>query len=346
MTLHSILRGHPRVVDALLSGELQGTGHHAYLFTGPVGVGKRTTAFALFAFVNCRSEERLTARRACGVCRSCVRIERLLADDTVDAPPDLLWLRPEGRQIKIAQVRKLLTVVPYPPIESRVRVVVVDPADRLGDEAANALLKTLEEPPRSTRFVLITSRPANVLTTIRSRCQRMRFGHLPDDAVREVLLAQNVPADVASQVAPLAEGSVSSALALIDDPVVAARGELIDRLLSIVSRDTVATFAFAQTLAELGGNLPTALTFLSQVHRQALLARVGVAGSYEAPARRLASGLSPESLMRRIDVIEETRTALTEFNVNPRVAVERLALVLTAGPGEEQAVIVARPRAR
>src|SRR5262249_51292640 len=107
----------------------------------------------------------------CGECEPCNKIERGLH-------PDYLVVLPDGAFIKIAQVRQVTARAAYRPHEGRVRVVVLDPADAMNLEAANALLKTLEEPPADTHFVLCSAAPERLPVTVRSRCQRGRFARL------------------------------------------------------------------------------------------------------------------------------------------------------------------------
>ncbi|MEC9072562.1 MAG: DNA polymerase III subunit delta', partial [Myxococcota bacterium] len=189
MTVLSEILGHNRVLNTLVAANANGTVHHALLFAGPDGVGKATVARALSALMNCTGQAPVDPEGrpvdACGTCRSCRRILAEPTDGEVgeSSHPDLLALRPDGKTIKIGQVREILKVLPYPPLEARVRVVVIDPAEAMTVPAANALLKTLEEPPSSTQFILVSSQPDALLTTIRSRCQRIGFGRLRDEEV-------------------------------------------------------------------------------------------------------------------------------------------------------------------
>lgn len=185
MRLSEII-GHDGPRTMLLQAVARDAVHHAYLFEGPDGVGKRQVAYGFAALMGCTA--RAPGEDACGACRHCRRILAMAADPAASPHPDVLSVAPDGKQIKVAQIRELLKIVPFPPIEAAYRVVIIEPADLLGDEAANALLKTLEEPPSRTRFILITNRPPALLTTIRSRCQRVRFGRLRDEELRQVLV--------------------------------------------------------------------------------------------------------------------------------------------------------------
>ena len=145
---------------------------------------------------------------ACGECPACRRIAR-------GVHADILVIEPgDSGNIKVDQVREAIERSAYRPFEGRRRVVVIDEADALMPEAQNALLKTLEEPPPASVFVLITNRPDVLLPTVRSRCQRLRFGRLTPGEVADVLIRDHEvePAD-AHAAAAAADGSVGRALA-------------------------------------------------------------------------------------------------------------------------------------
>ncbi len=335
--------GHARVVDALVQAHASGTVHHAYLFAGPDGVGKRGVARAFAALVNCTGEAPTDAqgRRvdACGACRHCDRILRV-----PESHPDVLTLTLQGsRQIKIEQVREIIRLVPFPPLEAAYRVVVVDPADAMNEAAANALLKTLEEPSSRTRFVLVTSRPDALLTTIRSRCQRMLFGRLPVDGIARALAERHgVAADEAAALAALGDGSLGAALALRDDPVMAGRDALVRRFAAIPPGDVLDAFALASELADQKGSYGTILDILRRLYRDVLLlrtggaARVGLALPHlQDVTEALAHRQGTSAVLHRLELIAQTERGLLVRNLNPRLAFERLLVALTAPPGEE-----------
>src|SRR5262249_24546682 len=143
----------------------QGTLPPSLIFAGPQGVGKRLTAVALAQALNCE-------QGGCGACPVCARIARGVHADVLVVEPG------DSGTIKVDQVREAIDRTAYRPFEGRRRVVIVDEADALVPEAQNALLRTLEEPPPASVFVLIPARPEMLLPTVRSRCQRLRFGPL------------------------------------------------------------------------------------------------------------------------------------------------------------------------
>ena len=180
----------------------------ALLFSGPEGVGKRRVAIALAQALNCPAASAHGALEidACGVCPTCQRIAR-------GVHPDVHIVEPgEIGNIKVDQVRDVVDRAGYRPFEGRRRVVIIDQADALIAQAQNALLKTLEEPPAGSVFLLVTARPDVLLPTVRSRCPQLRFQPLADDEVAAALVAAGRSQDEARPLAAAAEGSIGRAL--------------------------------------------------------------------------------------------------------------------------------------
>ena len=149
---------------------------HALIFSGPDGVGKHTFALMLAKALNCRNAE---PGDFCDNCSSCRKIGSGTHPDVA-----IISVEEEATQIKIAQIRQLLRLLDLQPLEGRSKVYIIDPADALNDEAANALLKGLEEPPENTFFILITVNARELLLTVRSRCQVYNFTPLTLDEIR------------------------------------------------------------------------------------------------------------------------------------------------------------------
>jgi DNA polymerase III subunit delta' len=206
--------GHARPLGLLSRSIARGSLPPSLLFTGPEGVGKRLVAGALAEALNCLAPASAPASGArdlpvdaCGRCTACRRIAK-------GTHPDVLVIEPSDTgAIKIEAVRPPIAATAYRPFEGRTRVVVIDEADRLTDDAANALLKSLEEPPPASVFVLVSARPEMLLATIRSRCSRLRFGRLASGDVARVLTDRRLvdPGEVHA-VAAVADGSPGRAL--------------------------------------------------------------------------------------------------------------------------------------
>ena len=179
---------------------------NAYLLTGPEGVGKRRMAWEMAKALNCTAER----ERPCDACPVCAQILR-------GTHPDVHAMSPSGAsdQIRIDDIRHLISRIALRPFSARVQVAIIDGVQRLTEEAANSLLKALEEPPAHTRFLLLTSRLAHCLPTVVSRCQLIRCRPLSVGSIRQILLdAQACDPSTADAVAPLAGGSASSAMDL------------------------------------------------------------------------------------------------------------------------------------
>jgi DNA polymerase-3 subunit delta' len=208
--------GHRRLVDLLARSVRSGALPPSLIFAGPSGVGKRLAALSVAQALNC-NDPQLTADKtdACGVCPACRRIAR-------GVHPDVLIVEPgDSGSIKIDQVREIVDSAAFRPFEGKRRAVIIDEADALVPAAQNALLKTLEEPPPSSVFMLVTSRADTLLATVRSRCPRLQFRPLSPGDIAAVLIKLDHSETEARAVAATADGSVGRALE-------ASAGELVE----------------------------------------------------------------------------------------------------------------------
>lgn len=223
-SLLSTVVGQDVAVGTLLRALRDERVHHAYLFEGPDGVGKERTAFGLAQALVC---ERPTPTGACATCSAC---ERALLQDGQKRPshPDVCVIArglyepgligrksPETQDISVDQVRTLvLARAAFGPHEGRAKVFIVRAAEELSPSAANALLKTLEEPGRNTYFLLISSSPDALLSTVRSRTMRLRFGALPPNVIETSLISAGVAESTARTIAAASNGSFARAAEL------------------------------------------------------------------------------------------------------------------------------------
>ena len=205
--------GHVRLIDLLSRSVAGSTLPPSLLFAGPVGVGKHLTAVAVAQSLNCLK----SGTDACGTCAACTRIAR-------GVHPDVLFVTPgDNGSIKIEQVLDVVSRAHYRPFEGRRRVVIIDEADALTSSAQNALLKTLEEPPSMSVFILVTARPDMLLPTVLSRCPQLRFRLLSADEIATALMARGHKEAEARAVAATADGSLSHAMQASADEVVESR---------------------------------------------------------------------------------------------------------------------------
>lgn len=321
------------------------------LLHGPDGVGKRTAALAFAAALACT--ERGPGEAPCGRCRGCARVSaaegvtalREGASSTREAPrvyPDVgIVSVPRGRsRISILQARDLILSARERPFELPRRIYVVEPADLLTPEAANSLLKILEEPPPTTALVLVTASPWSLPITVRSRLQAIRFRALPPRVIREILVERGVdPAD-AERRAALAGGSVGRALVLDPDTIAADRDSWIDLLARIAADPADAAAAAVAAGERWGGSTGQAreaLSLLLALLRDLAALAEGAAVPDPGTPSRLASlaGAATRLLgptFERAREVDTLRRELDTIHRNPRLALEGAVLLLAGYP--------------
>lgn len=322
MAYASVL-GHDRIKDLLARAVQKGRLPPALLFSGPEGVGKRTLALAVSRALLCENADGECSDR----CASCSRALRRLH-------PDLFLVEPETAVIKIEQVRDLAREIGGLPFEGRARAFVVDQAHVLTEQAANALLKSLEEPAASSHVFLVTASPQALLPTIRSRCHTLRFGPLPRATLVAHLQEKGglAPEDARLR-ASLAGGSLGAALAFESDEFRKLRNGLLTILERAQGLSVLERMEAADILAE-HDDLALVLTALRSLLRDALALRSG------APAQSLLNADVAERLVavahgpvgERAGVVaeaaEEVRVALRS-NAHKLLSVDALLDILT-----------------
>ena len=331
--------GHRRVVSLLSRALEENRLPPALLLAGPAGVGKRRTAMALAESVNCQ-QPRATAdlpRDACGECAACRRIRRGVHPDVVVIEPG------DSGSIKIEQVRDVIDRAGYRPFEGRRRVVIIDEADALVAPAQNALLKTLEEPPPASIFVLVSSLPDALLPTVRSRCPRLRFGGLSAGDIAAVLMRDHGYSETDARAAAAdADGSVGRALSAESADLADAR-DSARRLLEQTARlsDPSRRIELARNLSPAARGTPAGerdqlaacLRALASLLRDlGILAARADAGALAnadlAPQLdALARSYDGERTMRAYVAVDQALAAL-ERNASPKIVADWLVLQL------------------
>jgi DNA polymerase III subunit delta' len=288
-------RGQPRALEAV-ARMVAGAAPHALLIVGPSSVGKTTLALDLAAGLLCTAAD--PADRPCRACRGC----RLVDDGN---HPDLHRIAPDGAggQISIGQIRTLASELALLPVEGGARVAVVESAQRLNEDAQNALLKTLEEPPAGVTIVLCSEDEDRLLPTIRSRCARIRLGSVSSRAI-ENLLAELGLADApaSAALARATGGRPGLAIAYAHAPaVLEARRELTRTLLDLLSERPARRLEIGRQLLALAANANRELAAARS--SPALIASVSPAEPGEAdidpPAPTPAAARGPSPSDRR-----------------------------------------------
>ena len=354
------LVGQEHISRTLSRAVMSGQTSHAYLFTGPRGTGKTSTAKILARALNCAEGPTLTP---CGVCDSCRSISDGSSMDVfeIDAASN------RG----IDEIRDLRESVKFAPTEGHYKIYIIDEVHMLTTEAFNALLKTLEEPPERVIFILATTEPHKVPATIQSRCQRYDFHRITVTEIRDRLIYVCKESDIAAEedaldiIAVQADGGMRDALSILDQCMALAEGTLtaerVQEALGLVgrawirrmageiaARDAAALIAQLSELLQSGRALKQVLAELAQHFRRLMI--VGVGGTVSAAElcagdaeelRMDAAQFTQEEIMAILRRLNETMQEL-RTSPQPRITVETLLIGLchtegTAPSGESTA---------
>lgn len=307
---------------ALARGKLA----HAYLIAGPEGCGKRTLALDFAAALVCEAR----SFPGCGRCGSCRRM-------FAGSHPDVTVLEPEGRQIKIKQVRELSSRLHYHSFEGGRKVGVIPYAEHMTEEAQNAFLKTLEEPTADTMLILTASNLNRVLPTILSRCQLLRLGPLPGPMIeRLVQERRGLDPETARLVAALARGNAARALELETETAIGLRKTMLERLLGLSPEDRLDMLKFAEELSKPAELQAELMEMLAGFYLDALHCKLGAADPVN---RDLSEGVRSEAgrqtladLLDKLQAVYQARNHLSQ-NANPRLVWELLTMSLVGVEG-------------
>ena len=322
--------GHAWAQTLLRRAVQQQATRHAYLFTGPEHIGKTTLALAFAQALTCENPTREEGLGACGHCRSC----RLAYEGM---HPDHRVFEPAGQQLRIEQIREVVREAALSPVSSRYKVFIITAFERANVYAANALLKTLEEPSATTRIILISHQPSGLLDTIISRCQQLRLRPLPEHEIAEVLQSTvGLDALSARRLARLSHGRIGRALTMAQDP---ASWQSYDQ--RVQELDAILTYSPAQRLAyaqrmEKDEQLERTLQEWLLWWRDVLLMQYHVHDrilnqEHQALLTQQAQAVPTPQVRRFIRAILETVQYLRQ-NVNRRLALEALLLKVPEKP--------------
>ncbi len=276
-----------RLLKTLIRNE---TIPHALLFLGIPGVGKSTTAraFAMacnckgmrsghFSFekvagsIHCTTPDLTAESEICGCCKSCRKIE-------TGSHPDIILVEPTGPYIRINQIRNLCNILTMKPYEARLRVVIIKDAQAMNPAAGNALLKVLEEPPDRTVLILTAMQTSDLLPTIVSRCQHIRFNPIPGNYLKTLLIEkQGADPDDAEIMTIMANGSFSKAISMMHHKKktnwVKRRTWLINEVESLPLMPIPMCLAFAETLSKNKETLADSLDVMKSWFRDLIVCR-------------------------------------------------------------------------
>jgi DNA polymerase-3 subunit delta' len=345
--MFSTLIGNDEVKESLrrlLSG---GRVPGSMLFTGEEGIGKKLFALELAKALNCRQRNGV---EACDQCSSCKRLSRsafppFTSDD--DNKERMIWsehadvamVRPHKQIIRVKPMRELEREANFRPFEGAARVFIVEDADYMNDQAANALLKTLEEPPPASHLILTTSNPTALLATIRSRCQMIRFAPIDATEVERFLIEQKaVSQEDARLLARTSQGSIGRALAGDIETYRDRRETMLGVLRALtLTEDRAELLHMAEGLAAAKDRheYEQRLDALEILIRDAWALALGrpsgtiVNGDLLAPLQQIAADLRSEQAAAWLKQIEELRGTL-EVNINRKIASDALFLTMAS----------------
>jgi DNA polymerase III subunit delta' len=324
MSLSNIY-GHHKQIGMLKKALTQKRVGQAYIFSGPDAVGKRTLALEFAQSLNCEKVDKFYD--ACGQCPSCLKAQH-------GNHSDIISVQADGQFIRINTIRDIQEQMKFKPLEGRLRVFIIGEADRMNEQAANALLKTLEEPSAANLLILITSRPYSLPATILSRCRHLRFNPLPMDTVAEFLMAHLVmDKSQALLLAGLSGGSIGQALLQNGEAMIAYRADMRQILTAATKRDPFSLLSLASFLGQDKNEIKRGLDILNTFFRDALVLKetreVQMLINQDSTSfiASLASRLSGEQILQNMARVAKARETM-ELNVNKSLTLETMAFKL------------------
>jgi len=316
--------GHDWAVDMLHQHAARGDVRHAYLFCGPPGLGRRTLALRLAQAMNCTNP--VAAGIPCRECRDCKQIAVMRHPDV-----NVIQAESEGGILKVDQVREVQHALSLKPYQAKYRVALFLRFQEANDNAANALLKTLEEAPAHAVLILTADNPEQLLSTVVSRCEILRLRPLPIQEVEADLIRCGVDRDRARLLAHISNGRPGYARRLVDDAALLdRREERLNDLQTLLPAPRVEKFSYAEKLSKDKEGMRQVFLFWLSYWRDVML-RVAGSGT---PLVNVDRNIEIESLAAQMDlstarhVVNDLESALEkmERNVNARLLAEVLLL--------------------
>ncbi len=313
--------GHKKLIAILKSAIARNRIAHAYLFYGIEGVGKKTVASVFARALNCSGED-----PPCDACPSCLRAEH-------NNHPDIVSIQAQGQSIKIEAIKEIRSKMAFRP-ENKKRVFILKEADKTTVPAANALLKTLEEPSPDNVLILTTARPHALPTTILSRCQSLSFAPLHDDEVSRYLQEkQGIEKNEAEELAAASLGSIGRALEMKKEDFLTTLQQIFRRLAEDDPEDMTGRIAFAKMLGKQRDEIMHRLAIINSAYRDSLAFREThedsrlVFRGYRKEIHAIAERLSSRAILRNINMIDKAVDALSR-NANPTLTLESMLVKL------------------
>lgn len=311
----------------------KGTISHALLFAGIDGVGKNSAALMFAMACNC---DAATGKRGptapadhgdadvpCGKCRSCRKI-------LSGTHPDIIFIKPSGPFIKIKQIRDLCRRLIVKPFEADRRMVIISDAGAMNPEAGNALLKVLEEPPDRTTIILISATAFDLLPTIVSRCQHVRFNPIGLECMNAYLTTEyGIDFREAAIVSQMANGSLTRALSMMQTNWIERRDWLIDEITALPSRSIRMALVFAEKLAGKKGSLSDSLEIIKTWLRDLIVCRYSrenvINQDLKDKIQQVSQKIEIQTLLANIGAVQAAQKRI-DANANLRLTLENLMI--------------------
>ncbi|MDD5146448.1 MAG: DNA polymerase III subunit delta' [Candidatus Pacebacteria bacterium] len=290
----------------------------ALIFAGVEGLGKKLVALEFAKLLSCEAKQK-AQRDPCHECYSCLTIEQ-------NTFPDVFLIEPKNKEIQIEQIRELQNKVGLRPHLAERKVVIVDQAEALNQQAANCFLKTLEEPRGDVIFILITSQPERLLATIRSRCSILKFYPVPQEQIIKHL-AKDVSPETLREVWPLAGGRVGMLLNLLEKKNYSVFHQTIKEIRDCLDGSLTDNFLFIKKLLASENNSSLAISFLDHFIlylRNLLIAKLGLTDGGIVSGFSFKKEHSLSKISQMIKEAERMRAILISTNVSPRLILENL----------------------
>ena len=320
------LTGHEWAVDMLKKHVTNGTTRHAYLFSGPPGLGRRTLALRFAQALNCQTP--IATGIPCETCRDCKQIQAMQHADLSVVQADS-----EGGTLKVDQIREVRKTLTYKPYQSKYRVALFLRFHEANDNAANALLKTLEEAPSYAVLILTADNPEQLLPTILSRCEVLRLRPLKIEEVKRDLEDRGVETGRAKLIAHISGGRPGYARRLVEDnQLLEKREERLNDLLAMLPASRVEKFKYAEQLSKDKDGMRQTILFWLTYWRDVMLRTAEAASPLVNVDRNLeiediAARMDLSSARRVVNGLEEALERM-DRNVNSRMLAEVLLLDL------------------
>lgn len=319
--------GHEWAVNLLAEHVALGRERHAYLFTGPSGIGRRTLALRFAQSLNCKKPP--VPGQPCLVCSSCKRIDQMQHPDLI-----LVQAEREGETLRIDQVRELQHTLSLSPYEARYRIALILRIEEANSSAANAMLKTLEEPPEHVIVILTANSPEILLPTIASRCEVLRLRSLSiKETAYGLQIIRGVPEEDAERLAHISDGRPGYAIRLFEQPTfLSQRQKWLDELVQLIANSRGERFASAKEFADDKEGLKNKLQLWLTFWRDVMVCVSGASNfvtnlDYSGQIHKLAAVTDLDQAKFYVNSIVRTIECI-DHNVNVRLALEVMLIDL------------------